>query len=189
MTFSRAAMKSGSMAFVGLAALFIAASAASPVAAQTSGSSGPAFGPALPGICLLAKKEALTASAASRAIEARIAAAERALATAAAQQEAGFTARRGQLAMLQGKLAPADYARRMADIDTDQRTAAATRNRQTALIASEAAKARASREQRLAQALTSVVTAKKCSLIVERDATYGWNNAMDITPDVMRAMQ
>ena len=41
----------------------------------------------------------------------------------------------------------------------------------------------------MTQALISVVTAKKCSLIVERDATYGWNYAMDITPDVIRAMQ
>lgn len=171
------------MLCVGIAALSL------PAAAQTGGARGPAFGPALPGICLLAKKDALTGSASSRAVETRIAAAERALATATAQQQATFTTRRGQLAMLQGKLARADYARSLADIDTDERTAIATRSRQAALIASEAAKARAGGEQRLAQALTSVVTAKKCSLIVERDATYGWNNAMDITPDVVRAMQ
>ena len=184
---SRAAMWAGGAACASLITALIAAFPQT-AGAQTD-ARGPSFGPALPGICLLAKKEALTGSASSRAVEARIKAAEQALATAAAQQQAGFTARRGQLAMLQGKLSPADYARHLADIDTDERTAVATRTRQAALIASEAAKARAGGEQRMTQALISVVTAKKCSLIVERDATYGWNYAMDITPDVIRAMQ
>jgi Skp family chaperone for outer membrane proteins len=37
-------------------------------------------------------------------------------------------------------------------------------------------------------ALSKVVTQRRCSLIVERAITYGWNNGMDVTDAVIAAM-
>jgi len=36
--------------------------------------------------------------------------------------------------------------------------------------------------------LAKVVTRQACSLVLERDNSYGWNNAMDITGDVTQEM-
>ena len=33
-----------------------------------------------------------------------------------------------------------------------------------------------------------MVTKANCSVVLERDNSYGWNNAMDITPAVTREM-
>jgi hypothetical protein len=41
-------------------------------------------------------------------------------------------------------------------------------------------------DRALNEALGRVVTRNVCSLVVERNNTYGWNNAMDITSAVTR---
>ncbi len=44
------------------------------------------------------------------------------------------------------------------------------------------------RASALNNALSHVITRNACSVVIERDNAYGWNNAMDITPVVAREM-
>ena len=43
-------------------------------------------------------------------------------------------------------------------------------------------------DRALNEALARVITRNVCSLVMERNNTYGWNNAMDITAAVTREM-
>jgi Skp family chaperone for outer membrane proteins len=43
-------------------------------------------------------------------------------------------------------------------------------------------------DRALNDALTRVITRSACSVVMERDNAYGWNNAMDITPATAREM-
>lgn len=144
----------------------------------------PAFGPPIPGVCLFAKKYAMTQSPAARAVEDRIAGAERALADAVARQAAVFAQQKQELARQKTTLGAIEYDRRVTVLQQQEASAAIVSQQQHHRLESEAARARAGLEQRMADALAQVVSTKRCSLIVERDATYGWNNQMDITTAV-----
>jgi Skp family chaperone for outer membrane proteins len=43
-------------------------------------------------------------------------------------------------------------------------------------------------DRALGEALAKVITRQSCSLVLERDSSYGWNNAMDVTAAVTKEM-
>ena len=138
------------------------------------------FGPPIEGLCLLARADALAGSRAAQATRARIDTAR-----SAVMKQAG-----GERARLQAALTgpegndPATRASLVQQLDAVRKFEHDAETR----IAAQSTAAYAAIEQDMASALGVVVGRKACSLIVERSITYGWSNAMDITPDVIAEM-
>lgn len=150
------------------------------VAARTPPAEGIRFGPPIPGLCLLSRADALAGSRAAQAAQARI---DRARALVA-QQAAGDRARiQAALVGPEGS-DPSARAALLQRLDAVRRVEADAEAR----IAAQSTAAFATIEQDMASALGVVVGRKRCSLIVERSITYGWSNAMDVTPDVIAEM-
>lgn len=142
--------------------------------------SGPKFGPPVPGVCLLGRADALEKSARGREIAARITRAESLLAGKVAGDKARVQA---ELA----RLGSVNTARRLALLQEMNTIVQYDRDSQ-ARIEALSTSGYAAIEPALVAALSKVVTQRRCSLIVERSITYGWNNAMDITDAVIVAI-
>lgn len=154
----------------------LCALAPTPIAAQQS----PQFGPAVEGICLFARDEALRTSEMGRDIARRIGDARKAVQQQVASEKTRID---NELARLRSN----DSERRMElfdEMNTVNRFEANANNR----IEQQTEVAFRGIEPAMESALGSVVTRRKCGLIVERSITYGWNSAMDITPAVVAAM-
>jgi Skp family chaperone for outer membrane proteins len=147
----------------------VGALSGAPAAAQS-------FGPPIAGVCLFGRSDALEKSARGKEIAARIARAENAL----SEKVAGDRARiQAEAAHLDGR-----DSRRVAQqqllaiVDQYEKDVQARIKMQSAL-------GYAVIEPVMVAALSQVITEKRCSLIVERSITYGWNNGMDITDIVI----
>ena len=167
-------MRDTRIGLIGFAAIATAILAS---AAPAAGQDGPKFGPPIKGICLFARDVALEGSRKGQEIKGRIGHAEQLVAKQVAADKA-----RIQNELL--ALNQADSARRiqlMEQLNTITRFETDAKAR----IAAQSAAAFATIEPKLVAALTQVIGRRSCSLIVERSITYGWNNAMDITGEVI----
>ena len=85
-------------------------------------------------------------------------------------------------------LPPAQFQPRAAALQ--QRAQAFNQLRQ--LRAAQIQRTKALVEQQIAQAIDPlmgpIIAARKCAVVFERAATYGWNPALDLTPAVVQAL-
>jgi len=102
-----------------------------------------------------------------------------------AQRRNGIEQQRRQLEARQNATAPIEYQRQMAALDQQAREIEQQQN--VRFIAAQE-RGQQQIDRALNEALGRIVTRNVCSLVVERNNTYGWNNAMDITPAVTREM-
>ena len=164
----------------GAAGATIALAAGSALAAEPA-----RFGPPIPGICLLGRSYVLENAAAARAVAGRVRQAETALDSQVATDRARL---QGELAGLPASSGePVVVSRRTSVIEqltTLSRFESEARER----IRAQTSLAHGEVEAQLALALARVITRDRCSLVVERTGTYGWNNAMDVTDQVIEAM-
>ncbi len=159
--------------------------AAALAAAIGAAASAQTFGPPISGLCLLSRSGAIAASRAGQSMQAQLRQMQGALSGQLAQQRAAIDAQRRRLQSQQGSTAPIEYQRRQAALDQQ---AQVLEQQQNARFIAAQARGQQQIDGALNQALASVVTRQACSVVLERDGAYGWNNAMDITGAVTREM-
>jgi len=162
------------MRSIGLFAAFLLACAGAPAAAQT-------FGPPISGMCLLSRTGAIDASHASKSLQAQLKPMQAKLSAELAQQREAIARRRQQLEARQNTIAPIEYQRQLATLDQQIRN---LDRQQNARFITAQTRAQQQIDHALNAALSSVITRHACSVVMERNSAYGWNNAMDITPAV-----
>lgn len=160
-----------------IAASLLTCSAAS-LSAQT-------FGPPITGMCLLSRAGAITASRAGRSMQAQLTLMQKTLNGELAQRRGLIDQQRRSLEARQGAIAPIEYQRQLANLD--QQTQALERQQNARFIAAQT-HGQQQVDRALGEALARVITQKACSMVFERDQSYGWNNAMDITGSVTTEM-
>lgn len=151
---------------------------ASPLAAQT-------FGPPIKGLCLLSRANAISASRANQSLQAQLQQMRTALSGELARQRTAIDQQRRALDARQNTIAPIEYQRQKAALDRQAQTLDQQQNGR--FIAAQT-RGKQQLDNALNQALGRVVTRSACSLVLERDNAYGWNNAMDITSAVTQEM-
>ena len=149
-----------------------------PASAQT-------FGPPIQGLCLLSRTGAISASRAGQSMQAQLKQMQASLSGELAQRRAGIDQQRRELEARQNATAPIEYRRQLAALDQQARELDQQQNMRF-IAAQERGQQQIDRA--LNEALGRIVTRNVCSLVVERNTTYGWNNAMDITTAVTREM-
>jgi Skp family chaperone for outer membrane proteins len=166
------------MRLFGPFAAFLLVCIGAPVSAQT-------FGPPIQGLCLLSRTGAIGASRAGQSMQAQLKQMQASLSGDLAQRRNGIEQQRRQLEARQNATAPIEYQRQMAALDQQAREIEQQQN--VRFIAAQE-RGQQQIDRALNEALGRIVTRNVCSLVVERNNTYGWNNAMDITPAVTREM-
>lgn len=159
------------------AALFLACLAA-PAAAQT-------FGPPIAGLCLLSRDGAINASRAGQSLQGQLQQLQSSLSGELAQRRAAIEQQQRALAARQNATAPIEYQRQQAALA--QQLQVLDQQQNARFIAAQQ-RGQQQIDQALGTALGRVVSRSACSVVMERDNSYGWNNAMDITPAVAREM-
>ena len=102
-----------------------------------------------------------------------------------AQQRASLEQQRRQLEARQSAIAPIEYQQQQARLNQQLQT---VDQQQNARFIAAQTRGQQQVDQALNQALSRVITRTACSLVMERQNSYGWNNAMDITAAVTREM-
>jgi outer membrane protein len=146
------------------------------------------FGPATPGVCLLGREAAIGASKAGQAGTARMQQLVRDVAAELKPQQDAIIQENTALEAVRKTLPPAQFQPRAAALQ--QRAQAFNQLRQ--LRAAQIQRTKALVEQQIAQAIDPlmgpIIAARKCAVVFERAATYGWNPALDLTPAVVQAL-
>ena len=101
------------------------------------------------------------------------------------QQRGVLDRQRRQLEARQNATAPIEYQRQLAALN--QQVQALEQQQNGRFIAAQA-RGQQQIDRALGEALSRVITRTACSLVLEREHSYGWNNAMDITPAVIGEM-
>lgn len=151
---------------------------ASPVVAQT-------FGPPIKGVCLLSRTSAIGASRANQSLQAELKKLKESLSTELAKHRAALSDQQRALDARQDRVAPIEYQRQKALLDLQMQQLDHQLN--SRFIAAQA-RGQQQVDEALNQALARVITRSACSFVMERDNTYGWNNAMDVTDAVTQEM-
>lgn len=102
-----------------------------------------------------------------------------------AQRRVALDQQRRELETRQASIAPIDYKRQMGALVQE-----AQRLEQAQNVRFIAVQQRGQQQldRALGGALAKVISRQACSLVLERDSSYGWNNAMDITAAVTNEM-
>lgn len=166
------------MRLTGLSAALLLVCAGVPASAQT-------FGPPITGLCLLSRANAISASRAGRSMQGQLKQMKTSLTGELAQRRAAVEQQRRQLEGRQSAIAPIEYQRQLAVLNQQ---AQAIEQQQNARFIAAQTIGQQQIDRALNEALTRVITRSVCSLVMERDHAYGWNNAMDVTPAVTREM-
>ena len=149
-----------------------------PAAAQT-------FGPPISGMCLLSRTGAIGASRVGQSMQAQLKQMQASLSGQLAQERAAIERQRRALEARQNATAPIEYQRQQAVLSQQ---AQALDQQQNARFIAAQTRGQQQIDRALNGALALVVTRTACSVVMERDHAYGWNNAMDITQAVAREM-
>jgi Skp family chaperone for outer membrane proteins len=160
-----------------VSAALLACTAAS-LSAQT-------FGPPIAGVCLLSRTAAIGASRAGQSMQARLTQMQGALKGELAQRQVAIDQQRKLLESRRNAIAPIEYQRQLAALE--QQAQAFERQQNSRFIAAQT-QGQQQVDRMLGEALAQVITRQACSVVFERDQSYGWNNAMDITDAVTRTM-
>lgn len=102
-----------------------------------------------------------------------------------AQRRNAIDQQRRALEARQNTTAPIEYQQQMASLNHQAQT---LDQQQNARFISAQTRGQQQIDRALGEALARVITRTHCSVVLERDHSYGWNNAMDITPAVTREM-
>lgn len=156
----------------------VLAFASIPASAQT-------FGPPIQGLCLLSRNGAIAASRAGQSMQAQLKQMQGALSGDLARQRSSIDQQRRTLETRQNSTAPIEYQRQVSALNQQ---AQSIEQQQNLRFISAQARGQQQIDQALNTALGRVVSKANCSVVLERDNSYGWNNAMDITPAVTREM-
>lgn len=156
----------------------VLAFASIPASAQT-------FGPPIQGLCLLSRNGAIAASRAGQSMQAQLKQMQGALSGDLARQRSSIDQQRRTLETRQNSTAPIEYQRQVSALNQQ---AQSIEQQQNLRFISAQARGQQQIDQALNTALGRMVTKANCSVVLERDNSYGWNNAMDITPAVTREM-
>lgn len=159
--------------------------AASVLAFASITASAQTFGPPIEGLCLLSRNGAIAASRAGQAMQAQLKQMQGALSGDLARQRSSIDQQRRTLETRQNSTAPIEYQRQVSALNQQ---AQAIEQQQNARFISAQTRGQQQIDQALNTALGRMVTKANCSVVLERDNSYGWNNAMDITPAVTREM-
>ncbi|MGK6318980.1 OmpH family outer membrane protein [Sphingomonas sp. DT-204] len=159
-----------------IAASLLACAGMPPAQAQT-------FGPPIQGLCLLSRVGAIAASRAGQSMQAQLKQMQGSLNGDLAQRRAALDQQRRQLEARQSAIAPIEYQRQLTALNQQAQTLEQQQN--TRFIAVQQ-RGQQQIDGALGQALSRVVTRTACSVVMERDHAYGWNNAMDITGAVTK---
>ncbi|WBY07031.1 OmpH family outer membrane protein [Sphingomonas sp. 7/4-4] len=162
-----------------LIGLFVTSLAfASPAFAQT-------FGPPIPGYCMLSRTGAISASRAGQSLQAQLKQMQVSLNGELAQRRAALDQQRRALEARQSAIAPIEFQRQLAVLNQQ---AQALEQQQNARFIAAQTRGQQQIDRALNDALSRVITRSACSVVMERDHAYGWNNAMDITAAAAREM-
>ena len=104
--------------------------------------------------------------------------------TLAAQRQA-LERQRQDLEGRQATIAPVEFQRQLAALNQQIQT---VEQQQNARFIAAQQQGQQQIDQALNEALGRVVTQSACSVVLERDNAYGWNNSMDITAVVVREL-
>jgi len=166
------------MRSIALFTAFLLAWAAAPAQAQT-------FGPPITGMCLLSRANVISTSRAGQSMQGQLQQMQASLSGELAKRRAALDQQRHALEARQNATAPLDYQRQQAVLNQQ---AQLLEQQQNARFIAAQQRAQQQIDRALGDALARVVTRTACSLVLERDHSYGWNNAMDITAAVTREM-
>lgn len=151
---------------------------AAPVFAQT-------FGPPIKGVCLLSRASAINAARASQSLKVELEKKKASLSNELAKHRAVIDEQRRILDARQDRIAPIEYQSQRSALD--RRMQQLEQQLNARFITAQTLGQRQV-DDALNQALARVITQSACSFVMERDHTYGWNNAMDITRAVTQEM-
>ncbi|NYF33484.1 OmpH family outer membrane protein [Sphingopyxis sp. JAI108] len=159
--------------------------AASVLAFASITASAQTFGPPIQGLCLLSRNGAIAASRAGQSMQAQLKQMQGALSGDLARQRSSIDQQRRTLETRQNSTAPIEYQRQVSALNQQ---AQSIEQQQNLRFISAQTRGQQQIDQALNAALGRMVTKANCSVVLERDNSYGWNNAMDITPAVTREM-
>jgi Skp family chaperone for outer membrane proteins len=159
--------------------------AASVLAFASVTASAQTFGPPIQGLCLLSRNGAIAASRAGQSMQAQLKQMQGALSGDLARQRSSIDQQRRTLETRQNSTAPIEYQRQVSALNQQ---AQSIEQQQNLRFISAQTRGQQQIDQALNAALGRMVTKANCSVVLERDNSYGWNNAMDITPAVTREM-
>jgi Skp family chaperone for outer membrane proteins len=166
------------MRSIGLITASLLACIGAPAAAQT-------FGLPITGMCLLSRTGAIGASRAGQSMQVQLQQMQASLSGELARRRSGVEHQRRQLESRQNAIPPLEYQRQQADLNRLMQ--AIDQEQNTRFIAAQQ-RGQQQIDRALADALAGVITRNECAAVFERDHSYGWNNAMDITGAVTAAM-
>ena len=159
--------------------------AASLLACLSAPAGAQTFGPPITGLCLLSRTGAIGTSRAGQSMQMQLRQMQASLSGQLARQRAAVDQQRRALEARQNATAPIEYQRQQAALDQQ---AQLLDQQQNARFIAAQTHGQQQIDGALNQALARVVTRSACSVVMERDNAYGWNNAMDITPMVSKEM-
>lgn len=143
------------------------------------------FGPPITGLCLLSRAGAIDASRANQSLQVQLRQMQSSLSGELAQQRTALERQRQALEARRNATAPIQYQREQAALNQQ---AQALDTKQNAIFIEAQRRGQQQVDRALNEALARVITQKACSVVMERDNSYGWNNAMDITGAVTEQM-
>ena len=143
------------------------------------------FGPPIEGLCLLSRNGAIAGSRAGQSMQAQLKQMQGALSGDLARQRTAIDQQRRTLEARQNSTAPIEYQRQLSALN--QQTQALEQQQNVRFISAQT-RGQQQIDQALNAALGRIVTRTNCSVVLERDNSYGWNNAMDITSAVTKEM-
>ena len=166
------------MRLIGIIVASVLTCTAAHLSAQT-------FGPPIKGVCLLSRTAAIGASRAGQSMQAQLKQAQVALNSELAQRREAIEQQRQALERRQNATVPIEYQRQLAALNQQART---LEQQQNARFVAMQEYGQQQVNRALGNALAQVITHEACSVVFERDQSYGWNNAMDITGAVTAQM-
>jgi Skp family chaperone for outer membrane proteins len=159
--------------------------AASLAACAGGDASAQTFGPPIPGLCLFSRTTAISASLAGQSLQTQVREMQGSLSGNLAAQRQSLEQQRRALEGSQASIAPIDYQRQQNELAQRMKM---LEEQQNARFVAAQQQGQQQIDRALNEALGRVVTQTACSVVLERDNAYGWNNAMDITTAVTKAM-
>lgn len=167
----------------------VAVSAASTAAlAQQAVPPSVTHGPALSGVCIVSRDQVLGASTLGKAIETRL---QQLNSQVEAELKTEVTAINNEAKTLDGQratLAPDAFEKRSADLQVRANAFERKRQQRGREMVATQEKALGRFEQELAPVITQVYQQKQCSILFERAALVIANPAMDVTQQVVSAL-
>lgn len=159
--------------------------AASLLGCTAAALSAQTFGPPITGMCLLSRTAAIGASRAGQSMQVQLKQMREMLNGELARRRGAIDQQRRALEAKRNATAPIEYQRQSAALD--QQAQALEQQQNSRFIAAQT-NGQQQVDRALGEGLARVVTRQACSVVFERDQTYGWNNAMDITSAVTAQM-